>query len=274
MQGTERAVTHRDGHDPACALAVVLPRALAVVGSRIEMPVDPRKREPGIQAGGFWLRRSQSFQPRVDQVIARHQRGAGQQAGTQLVEVVVVLIGEIRHPRALPRRLRRCRWQQRATGNAHALHQFHNGLRVALPGFGIPVLRVHRQQQADIEVDAAFLHDRRRLAVPAQRIAGETEAVDEAAVVDLLVMVMAHHAHRIELDVEPQRARFSLQRPHQAEEGGDGGETVGQRAGDGIGVLHLEMRQYQDVGEPGAAHAAPALARRCRGMGQATSRMA
>ena len=54
--------------------------------------------------------------------------------------------------------------------------------------------------------------------------------------------------------------QLALQRPHEAGKGSDGRKTMGQRAGDGIGVLHAQARQHQHGFWPGCAgraHAAP-----------------
>jgi len=94
-------------------------------------------------------------------------------------------------------------------------------------------------------VDAPFFHNGGSAAVLVERIAGQAEAADEAAIGHLFLVVVGDDADGIELEVQSGRLRFAFQCPHQAQQRGDRGKTVGERAGDGVGVLYPQARQHQ-----------------------------
>ena len=63
---------------------------------------------------------------------------------------------------------------------------------------------------------------------------------------DLLLMVVAHHAHTVQLQRHTSLGQLALQRPHHARKGRDGWEAVRERAGNGIGVLDAQVGQDED----------------------------
>ena len=92
---------------------------------------------------------------------------------------------------------------------------------------------------------AAFFHDGSGAAVFADGVARQVE-VAHIALRDLLLVVVAHHAHAVQLQRHTGLGQLALQRPHHAGKGRDGGEAVRQRAGNGIGVLNAQVGEDED----------------------------
>jgi hypothetical protein len=96
-------------------------------------------------------------------------------------------------------------------------------------------------------VDASFLHDGGGAAILVHRIAGEAECLGVATLGHLLVKVVADHAHAVERHANAVRAELALECPHQPEKGRHGRKAVGQRTGNGVGVLDAQTGQHQQA---------------------------
>ncbi|MPM22749.1 hypothetical protein SDC9_69207 [bioreactor metagenome] len=101
---------------------------------------------------------------------------------------------------------------------------------------GLALFR-YGKDQCDFQMYAPLFHDGGGAAVFVHGVAGEVEGL-QIALRDLLLMVMADHAHTMQLQWNRIFCELTLKRPHQPGECGDGREAMRERAGDGVGVLH------------------------------------
>ena len=119
------------------------------------------------------------------------------------------------------------------------------------------------KHQSQCQVHAAVFDNRGRITTLVQRVAGQTKSLHIAGL-GLLGKIVADHPHAVENQRQLLLGQLALQRPHQTSKGGDGGKAMGERAGNGVGVLDAQTRQNQQaiVIRQSGAHVASRVAAR------------
>ena len=211
--------------------------------------VPARQIQPGVQRGGIGVASSHLAQPRLQQVVARDQRKARHTSARQPAELLALVFRQAGHQvqrgAARPPLVGQGR-HHAAPGHPHARQRVGHPVGQGL-AFGIAGLLdadLHIQHERQVQVDAAFFHDTCGAAVGQHRVAGQREGPRIAPVRHLGLMAVADQAYAEDADagIWPQAA---LQRGDQASEGRHRRKTPGQRAGNGVGVLHPQAGQHQ-----------------------------
>lgn len=136
-----------------------------------------------------------------------------------------------------------CRGDDAASGKPHAVHQAGDD-----SGDGIPVqhtIGMKTDHEAGGEMGAAFLNGGREFAIRFQRIAREVEALLVSSS-GLRVEGVREDGKGTQRDARALLREFSRKRMDKATEGGRAGESPGEGAGDGIGILDADARENQD----------------------------
>ena len=186
----------------------------------------------------------------MQQVVARNQREAWQQATTQSAEVLLALdfvVGD--QHQSGSRRATHQAWKRghhTAACNSHTGDELADsvGSLLALCVVALCQIQIHIEQQADVEVNPAFFDDAGRAAVLAYRVARQVKTTRVARARGLGLEAVADHADAVKL--EPRRSgQFAFHGTHQADEGRNGREAPGHRACNGVGVLNAQAWQQQ-----------------------------